>query len=62
MRYRVVVETDYVGSYEQIRNQVRTALQLGDLAKSIPGEIVYLAMDIADTAVLSHDGKTVTRG
>lgn len=61
-RYRVIIETDFAGSAKVLRDTIRSALQLGDLAKSIPGEIVYVATDLAETAVVSHDGKNVTVG
>lgn len=61
-RYRVVVEFETTHTAEGVRAECRNSLAHGRLAECVPGEIVYVATDIAETAVLSHDGKTLTRG
>lgn len=62
MRYRVIVETDFAGSARAFRESLRANLLTGELAKPIPGEIVYVATEPADTSVVSHDGKITTVG
>lgn len=67
MRMRVIVETDVNEqpkgeTHLMFRQSMRNLLECGQLAKAIPGTIVYVATEIVDSAVVSHDGKNVTVG
>lgn len=57
MRYRVIIETEFVGTHDTFNRSLRLNLATGELAKVISGEIVYVAAETADTAVVSRDGK-----
>lgn len=62
MRFRVTIETDFAGNARTFRESLRSTFLTGELAKAVPGDIVYIATDLAETAVVTHDGKTVTVG
>lgn len=60
MRYRVIIETDFIGTRATFARSLRSMMHTGELAKVISGDIVYVATEVADSEVISHDGKTVT--
>lgn len=62
MRMRLIVEVDYDGTAQGFRAEIRNSMKHGRLREAVPGEIVYVANDIADTAVISHDSRTLTVG
>lgn len=64
MRMRVIIETDISDKLPMVdfRNRLRHVLISDELAKVIPGTIVYMASETVETAVLSHDGKMPTVG
>lgn len=61
-RYRLIVEFETTHSAEGVRAELRNSLAHGRIGECVPGEVVYVATDIAEAAVISHDGRTLTRG
>lgn len=61
MRYRLIIETDFAGNRKEFANCIRDAIEQDRLFARIPGEVVYVATDITDAAVITHDGKIITK-
>lgn len=62
MRYRLIIETDFSGNRKEFANCIRAQIANNNLFGNIPGEVVYVATDITEPAVIMHEGsKILTR-
>ncbi len=60
MQYRLTIDIDTKIPFREFKDQIRKQIKSGQLSASLPGIVVFVSSEIADTNVLSHDGKITT--